>query len=185
MRKSLCFFNAIALLALLASCDPFAFGKSESSSKKESGFSSSLFSYSETESRDLGTCVVYQISDAFSAKAFSSVEAKPGWRFDGLPLFFESGCPLGRDVLLSLAVSYGLSGNAESSAYECQGTAFLSYTSRKIADGETTFTISDDAEGRLAVCYVAKLRKRVFASTGNSFSVYEALEVPYLDCRTV
>jgi hypothetical protein len=173
MSKYPHFFGVAMLLASLASC-----GAS----------SSALSSYSVTETLDLGTCAVYQISEAFSPKAFASVEVTPGWRFDGLPLFFESGCPLGKDALLSVASSDGLSENAESSAYVCQGTSFLSYTSRKSADGTPmTFAISGSGQERLAIFYVARLRKKVFAPASGggtaAFSLYEALEAPYLDCR--
>jgi hypothetical protein len=181
MSKYFRFFGVAVLLAFLVSCSPSSAEESDPSSPS---------SYSVAESQDLGTCAVYQISEAFSSKAFSSVEVKPGWRFDGLPLFFESGCPLGRDALLSLASLNSLSVNAESSAYDCQGTSLLSYTLRKSAEGTSmTFEISDGAEGRLAIFYVARLRKQVFAPSSGSgatrFSLYEALEMPYLDCRAV
>lgn len=181
MSKYFRFFNVAVLLASLVSCSPSSTGGSDSSSP---------LSYSMTESQDLGTCAVYQISEAFSSKAFSSVEVKPGWCFDGLPLFFESGCPLGRDALLSLASLNGLSVNAENSAYDCQGTVLLSYTSRKSDEGtQMTFEINDGTEGKLAIFYVARLRKQVFAPSSGSgaagFCLYEALEAPYLDCRAV
>jgi|GEM_PF-3056181 hypothetical protein len=189
MSKYFHFFSVAILLASLVSCGPSSTKKSDSFSPSNSYDSSlSPSSYSVTESQDLGTCAVYQISDAFSSKAFSSVEVKPGWRFDGLPLFFESGCPLGKKALLSFAASNGLSESAESSAYGCQGTSFLSYTSRKSAEGtQLTFTINDSQQGRLAICYVARLRKQILSSgsAAISFSLYEALETPYLDCCAV
>ncbi len=177
MKNGIRFLGCLLSLASLVSCG------SGSASER------SLSSYSETGAEDLGTQIVCQVSDAYSSAAFSSVEVTANWVFGGLPLFFGSACPLSRDSILSLAASYVLSTTAEDSSYSCQGTSFLCYTARRsVAGTKETFATDKTAGDKLAICYVAKLKKHTFAKTHdatNSFAVYAALEAPYLDCRAV
>jgi hypothetical protein len=83
MRNGTRFLGVIAAGAALASCGSGSSGSASASSP----------SYHETGTKELGTQIIYQVSDAFSSTAFASVEVTLTWAFDGLPLFLWKRLP--------------------------------------------------------------------------------------------